>query len=69
MLIDSLSGTLMTGIQATGKVKIYQVVVSISVFMNLPLSYLALKFLSDPWVVYWVALLMSFISLGLRLYF
>lgn len=69
MLIDSLSGTLMTGIQATGKIKIYQVVVSISVFMNLPLSYLALKFLSDPWVIYWIALLMSFISLGLRLYF
>lgn len=69
MLIDSLSGTLMTGIQATGKIKIYQIVVSISVFMNLPLSYLALKFLSDPWVIYWIALLMSFISLGLRLYF
>ena len=69
MLIDCLSGTLMTGIQATGKIKIYQIIVSISVFMNLPLSYLALQFIPQPWVIYWVALLMSFVSLGLRLYF
>ncbi len=69
MLIDCLSGTLMTGIQATGKIKIYQIVVSISVFMNLPLSYLALQLIPKPWVIYWVALLMSLISLGLRLYF
>lgn len=69
MLIDCLSGTLMTGIQATGKIKIYQIIVSISVFMNLPLSYLALQFIPKPWVIYWVALLMSFVSLGLRLYF
>lgn len=69
MLIDCLSGTLMTGIQATGKIKIYQIVVSISVFMNLPLSYLALQFIPKPWVIYWVALLMSFVSFGLRLCF
>lgn len=69
MLIDCLSGTLMTGIQATGKIKRYQIVVSISVFMNLPLSYLVLQFIPKPWVIYWVALLMSFVSLGFRLYF
>ncbi len=69
MLIDCLSGTLMTGIQATGKIKIYQIIVSISVFMNLPLSYLTLQFIPKPWIIYWIALLMSFISLGLRLYF
>ncbi|MGB9191430.1 oligosaccharide flippase family protein [Acinetobacter sp.] len=69
LLIDCLSGSLMTGIQATGKVKIYQIVVSISVFLNLPLSYLGLRNLEDPLVIYWIALLMSLISLGLRLYF
>lgn len=69
LLIDCLSGALMTGIQATGKVKIYQVVVSVSVFLNLPLSYLGLKILNEPLIVYWIALLMSLVSLGLRLYF
>lgn len=69
ILIECLSGTLMTAIQATGKIKTYQVIVSISVFMNLPLSYLTLQFIPKPWIIYWIALLMSFISLGLRLYF
>lgn len=69
ILIECLSGTLMTAIQATGKIKTYQVIVSISVFMNLPLSYLALQFIPKPWVIYWIALLMAFVSLGLRLYF
>ncbi|TCB46548.1 hypothetical protein E0H83_06735 [Acinetobacter terrestris] len=69
MLVDCLSGTLMTGIQATGRVKTYQIVVSISVFMNLPLSYMALKFTNFPWIIYSVALFLSLISLTLRLYF
>lgn len=69
MLIDCLSGSLMTGIQATGKINVYQIVVSISVFLNLPLSYLGLKIWGEPLIVYWVALFMSLISLGLRLYF
>src|SRR5690606_28285247 len=33
------------------------------------LSYLALQFIREPWIVYWIALFMSFVSLGLRLYF
>lgn len=69
LLIDCLSGTLMTGIQATGKIKTYQIVVSIAVFMNLPLSYLMLQFIPKPWVIYWVAIVLSLLSLGLRLYF
>lgn len=69
LLIDCLSGSLMTGIQATGKVKTYQVVVSISVFLNLPICYFLLKFGGEPVLIYWVALAMAVISLGLRLYF
>lgn len=69
LLVECLSGSLMTGIQATAKVKAYQVVVSISVFLNLPLSYLGLKVLGNPMIVYVVSLFMAVISLGLRLYF
>lgn len=69
LLVDCLSGSLMTGIQATGKVRAYQVVVSIAVFLNLPLSYSLLQFGYEPIVIYWVALVMAFVSLGLRLYF
>lgn len=69
LLVDCLSGSLMTGIQATGKVKAYQVVVSIAVFLNLPISYFLLQSGCEPIVIYWVALVMAFVSLGLRLYF
>lgn len=69
LLIDCLSGSLMTGIQATGEVKIYQVIVSISVFLNLPISYFFLKVGYEPVVIYWIALAMAVISLCLRLYF
>lgn len=69
LLVDCLSNPLMTGIQATGKVKAYQVVVSISVFLNLPISYYLMKYWPEPQGVYWVALGMAVISLGLRLYF
>lgn len=69
LLVDCLSGSLMTGIQATGKVRAYQVVVSISVFLNLPISYFGLKIWNEPIIVYWGALFMALISLGLRLYF
>lgn len=69
LLVDCVSGSLMTGIQATGKVRAYQVVVSVAVFLNLPLSYVLLQFGYEPVVIYWVALVMAFLSLGLRLYF
>ncbi|MFC6167597.1 oligosaccharide flippase family protein [Acinetobacter terrestris] len=69
LLVDCLSGSLMTGIQATGKIKLYQVVVSLFVFLNLPLSYYGLKIWNQPIIVYWIALLIALISLALRLYF
>ncbi|MHA3083446.1 oligosaccharide flippase family protein [Acinetobacter sp. ANC 5383] len=69
LLIDCLSSALMTGIQATGKIKIYQVFVSILVFLNLPISYIVLLFIHKPLVIYLVAIFMSLISFGLRLYF
>lgn len=69
LLVDCLSGTLMTGIQATGNIKLYQIVVSISVFLNFPLSYIALSITKQAVLTYWVALALTFVSLFLRLYF
>lgn len=42
-LIISLSGTLMTAFQATGKIKKYQMVVGFVILCNLPISYVFLK--------------------------
>lgn len=69
ILIDSLSGTLMTGAQATGKIKWYQIVVGTLVFLNLPLGYLALKIGYPPYSVFLVSISISIISLQFRLFF
>ncbi|MDM1384257.1 lipopolysaccharide biosynthesis protein [Myroides marinus] len=70
VLIDSLSGGLMTAIQATGKIKVYQIVVGTLVFLNLPISYLFLEiFETSPNVVFIIGVVISLISLLFRIYF
>lgn len=69
LLIDSLSGPLMTGTQATGKIKYYQIVVGTIVFLNLPISYFALWKYKLPEVVYYVSIALSVIAFSFRLFF
>lgn len=69
VLVDSLSSTLMSGIQATGRIKNYQIIVGIFVFLNLPLSYILLKIGFAPQAVYWVGITIGVVSLQLRLLF
>ncbi len=69
ILIDCLSGSLMTGAQATGKIKWYQIIVGTLVFLNLPISYFVLKLGAKPYSVYYVSIFISIISLQFRLYF
>lgn len=70
MLIDSMSGSLMTGVQATGKIKWYQIIVGTLVFLNLPISYFLLKvFFFPPTIVFKVMIVVSVITLFFRLYF
>lgn len=69
VLIDSLSGPLMTGIQATGKIRNYQIVVGLLVFLNLPMSYLFLKIGYQAYYVWIVSIVIAVLSLFLRLYF
>ena len=42
-LIDALQGPLWTSVQATGNIKFYQIMISILVLSNLPVSYIFLK--------------------------
>lgn len=71
ILIDSISGPLMTGIQATGRIKIYQIVVGTLLFLNLPMTYFFLKFsiLKTPLIAFYIWISISIISLFCRLYF
>jgi O-antigen/teichoic acid export membrane protein len=67
ILICSLSGPLQILAQATGKVRKYQLVVSIILLLNLPVSYLLLKMGHAPESTFIVSILLSTIALFARL--
>lgn len=68
ILIDSVSGPLMTAIQATGKIKVYQVVVGSLFISILPLSYLFLKLGYSPEITLYINIVISIIALSFRLF-
>lgn len=68
ILIDCVSGPLMTAIQATGKIKVYQIVVGSLLILILPLSYLFLKLGYSPEVTLFINIVISIIALFIRLY-
>ncbi len=66
-LISSLSTPLMTAIQATGKLRKYQIWESVSMLMVIPISYLLLSFeIIDPVGVFVISLLFEVITQGIR---
>lgn len=67
ILIDSISGPLMTAAHASGRIKLYQSVVGLLLVLNLPISYLFLKMGSSPEVTIYVGIILSFIALYSRL--
>ncbi|MFV0507372.1 MAG: MATE family efflux transporter [Bacteroidales bacterium] len=69
ILIDSISGTLMTAVQAVGKIKVYQSVVGGLLILNLPVSYLALKLGREPESTLIVSISISLVALIFRLFF
>jgi O-antigen/teichoic acid export membrane protein len=68
-LCDSLANPLITAQLATGKVKNFQLVVGGFVMLNFPLSYLFLKLGFMPEVVFIIAIIVSLLSLYIRLVF
>lgn len=69
VLIESLSGPLMTAAQATGRIKWYQITIGTLIFLNLPISYVLLKIGMSPSVVFIVSIVIALISLHFRLFF
>ncbi len=68
ILIDCVSGPLMTAIQATGKIKVYQSVVGSLLILILPISYFYLKLGYSPEVTLYINIVISIIVLFFRLY-
>ena len=66
-LIDTISGPLMTALQATGKIKLYQFLVGTLLMLILPVTYLLFKLEYPPMSTFFVSISVSVIALALRL--
>lgn len=69
LLIDCISGSLMIGIQATGNIKWYQIIIGTLIFLNLPIAYVLLKTYKAPESAFYISIIISCFSLFFRLYF
>lgn len=74
ILIDALVGNLfgiplMTSLSATGKIRNYQVVVSMVILLIVPVAYVVLKITEDPASVFYVSIVLNFISGFVRFLF
>ncbi len=67
VLIDCISGPLMTAAQASGKIKLYQSIVGGLLILNLPVSYLFLKLGFQPQITIYISIGISGLALLLRL--
>lgn len=68
-LIDCLHGPLWTSMQATGKIRNYQLITSLVLLLNIPLSYFALWLGYSPNSIMVVQIIVSIITLLVRLLF
>lgn len=66
-LCDIMSGTLVYGALATGKIRNYQIIMSFLFLINLPASYLFLKLGSAPQVIFYIEFFVYSIALFARL--
>lgn len=68
-LIETISNPIMFGLQATGKIRNYQVVVGGLIMLNFPIIWILFKFKFSPEIIFYVYITISVIALFIRLYF
>jgi len=68
-LIDTISYPIMAAVHATGKIKFYQIVAGGLLILNLPISYVFLKFNYPPEITMYVAVAISIVTLIARVIF
>lgn len=67
LLIESMVSPIATALQATGRIKWFQIIVSIIMVSNIPIALLWLKYDTNPYVVLYVSILTTAIALIARL--
>jgi O-antigen/teichoic acid export membrane protein len=68
-LIICYSGPMKTAVQATGRIKKYQIVIGTLQLIILPVSYIFFKLRYSPETTFYITIIIEIISLGFRLYF
>ncbi|MBV7440781.1 oligosaccharide flippase family protein [Weeksellaceae bacterium TAE3-ERU29] len=68
-LIETIANPLMSGAQATGKIKWYQIIIGTLIFLSLPTTWIVFRFTNTPMYVYWVLIVNSLLALIFRLFF
>lgn len=68
-LLDALQGPLWFSVQATGKIKTYQILMSVMILSNLPIAYICLKSGYSPNSVLAVRCMVNFVTLFVRLWY
>lgn len=67
LLFDAISGPLWVSVQATGKIKNYQLLMSFLILLNLPVSYLLLKYGCSPIYVFVGRVVINIVTLFARI--
>lgn len=65
-LINSIAQPLVTALQATGKIKVFQISICIVMLLELPLAYLILYWGGKPYMAMYPTIIVSFIGLYVR---
>lgn len=66
-LIATMSQSLLRGAMATGRIRKYQLVVSLITLANLPLSYIALKIYANPYLTAYIMVVISLATFVARM--
>jgi len=68
-VIESLAQPFITSIQATGRIKMYQIVTGSIILLNLPISYLFLRLGYPPQITMYIIIVITIIAHLSRIYF
>lgn len=69
MFINALVAPFFITIQASGKIKIYQIIISLILISSLPLGYLCLIIGYSPFSIYLIKILVDFVAAIFRVYY
>lgn len=68
-LMETLSNPLITLVQATGKIKWYQITLGLFIFLTIPFMGIILRITNDPFSIYYVLIINSFLAMVIRVMF